>query len=1632
MELQEEQKTRKRTSLLRRILVGFLVILFSFFSLSLIIQTPLIQNWGIRQITEYMERKMETRVEVGEFDLNIFRHLVLGNVYVESPVMPGDTLLYSEKLRVNFSSILNILSGSFTINEIALTNGMLRFRRNPEMGVSSIAYLLDKLGIEASRALQDSIRIDKEAGSAKKLKFSLEDIDLNNVKLEYLDEIKSFNQHYRIGDAHIDIRDLDLERKEIHIVAIDMRDAIIRMEKTGPAVDQSPGLKNTTENTPLEYKAGIPQKEDLWKFIVDDLSLNDCQFKLDNFYRSKESPWPSDLIDYHHLDIVDIDIAADDFTMQDLAFTGKYAKVHLKHRNGFEVKELSTDLVIVNDTLMKLAGMSLELNGSQIRDTVIFQYDQYADYDDFANKVYISSHIRSSAIAFYDVVRLVPGLSKSSFFGQNRGKVLRLDGDVQGPLNRFRIRDMDLALGQIRLKGDFVSRDLAVRDNQLLSLDIEQSTFLVSELESLLPNFSLPGDFNKLETVRFSGNFDGYFQDFVANGVFSTDLGDVVMDMRLNFKTGLENALYSGRLELVNFDFGQFTGSKDLGKVTLAGQIRNGRGLTRESAYAEMEGEVIRLDFRDYLYERIYLNGQLNEKLFDGSFRIRDDHADVDFNGLIDFRDSIPNYNFKTRIKALDLGALNISKKPVSIVGDFDVALRARDFDLFFGSARGKEIAFTDSTGTMYQLDSFLVESGYQDVSKRSLKLTSDILSAEISGKFKVLEVVPLVKKHLSTNYPKYFPNIRIPDSVQNFQPLDLNFQVQLHDAKNWFGLAGIQDLQTKNMTLDGKIDGANGVITFKGMIPELHFKNINLYALDYTLKEINGAAEGSLGITAMDLNEKMVFEDIDLAMETTNEKIVTHLKTSDLAHVLNRIDVQLTTIPGEDYDRYQLSQSALEIFGVAWEIDPDNEILIGDEDIHVRDFILSGETETMVLKAFGDKGLTLVVDGFNAHYLDEVWDYDKLDFEGKYTMELSVGNVFGFRDYRLEIHSPDLQINGDSFGSFDLDAAMPKLGEEAGVRIRIANDLHNILATGYFYPPVKEVPEEKRNAWNLDVDLEKFPMRFWQYIIGDNISETRGYINGAVQFGGYINKSTLNGSGRVFDGQTTVNYLGTTYYFNDQPFSVNDRMIDLTGAILTDEAGNEAVVTGGITHSHIKDLGLDAVISSPRFIGLNTTAQDNPVYYGHAIGRMFVTFSGRLNSPTISLDGETADGTYLAIPIDYETQAAELDFVQFTDFQRDTILPVRNREINIRGLNFNMNITVTEGAIVEIIFDEQSGEILRGQGTGDIQFSLSRNGEMDMTGVYEILQGNYLFTNFIVRKPFIIQQGGTIRWDGDPFAAQINVQAEYERLRASTAILIEEYLLNASPTARSDASVRTDVDLNLILTGLLTQPNIDFEIEFPILTGEVKGYVDSKMRILRSDQNAMLEQVMGLLLTKSFLPSNTIVSSAGQVATSGIFNTVSELISAQLSSYLSGFLSEAIEDVGFISSIDFDIGFEFNPLGQNPGYTLDPNEILSESGNEVDIRLTNRLFNDRITLDLGGNYTTSSPLLEGGTYFAGDYALEYQLTQDRRLKIRFYHRNDVTIEGRKNKLGLGLSWRREFDSFSELFDSKKQQQIIQ
>ena len=333
------------------------------------------------------------------------------------------------------------------------------------------------------------------------------------------------------------------------------------------------------------------------------------------------------------------------------------------------------------------------------------------------------------------------------------------------------------------------------------------------------------------------------------------------------------------------------------------------------------------------------------------------------------------------------------------------------------------------------------------------------------------------------------------------------------------------------------------------------------------------------------------------------------------------------------------------------------------------------------------------------------------------------------------------------------------------------------------------------------------------------------------------------------------------------------------------------------------------------------------------------------------------------------------------------------------------------------MIFDEQAGDVIKGRGTGDIKMVLNRQNEFLMYGSYRIRRGEYLFTllNF-VNKPFTVAEGGTINWFGDPYSADINLDATYRETTPLTNLIRDEAALLGGALA-AEASNATEVVVTMHMKGELFKPIITFDLDFPEISSALKSVTDNKLRQMRQDQNELTKQVFGLVVMGTFLPSNSsqFIQSSDYVASA--LHTVTQVLSNQLSNYLTELAT--VWFGGKVSSIDFDIAYNDYRSSLNGATT-------AQIDRDLQLRLTSGLFNDRVTVQFGSQFgfgsNTPGQATQNG-FLGEDVTVEIQLTKNRHWRVKMYQRTEPDFGGglRRSRYGFGLSFRREYATIQEM-----------
>ena len=1636
-EKKERDFKTKLLVLLKRLFLGGLALFVLVF---LLLKLPPFQNYLASHLTTILSKNLNVPVEVEKVHVQLPGAIIIDDFYLED--LEADTLVFAEKVQLDIETgFLGLLRKEIIIKRVDFRGIDLNLKRGSRQLKNNLQQLLD------ARDLKEDIKDSLEVKSTKPLALDIRELNFQDFHLNNSNVPNGNNTSIQLANASINVKQIDLANQIFNVKNMVLEGMFVDVFLYDWEVDSTKVLEENIVATADEIPDFFFEDEegaisfDLPDSIASEgavVYLNQFTgknntFKLTNTRSFVNPVRRAGSVDYSNMFVEDIDFNFNTVKFVDGTFTAENSDMNFREQSGFVCESLYANELELTSDHLNLFDMELRTDKSVLGDSIRLTFNEYAAFTNFPYEVSLDVRINEGDVAVEDIMKVAASLRDNRFFTLNSQELLKLSGQVKGVVDNLRGREIDIQMGRdLRINGDFSFQHLLNMENRFLSLNLNQCRTSVYAIKNLIPFVNLPDNFNKLGRLNFKGGFSGFFNNFNAYGSLETELGVADMDMNMDIKGGKEVANYKGQLNLSDFDLAYWTGVEDLGKVYFSSTLQNGKGLTANTASATLSASIDTLEYKGYKYKNLEYNGKLDKNTVSGGFLAKDENFDLYFNGRIDFQPQEPIFDFILELKKFNLYALNISETPQSFSGIFDINLKNFDLDKVRGEIEIQNLLYKSEGMEDFRLNLASLSVDTLLGGGQELHLDSEVVNANYKGTETISNFPKVLNRYVRESYPEFIPLLtkkeyQLPeDTIIGDFALDVN----IRDTKGLMKFAHPKLGELKGVDLIFDYKGANEVLDWSLSVPDFSFgKNVltDIY--------FEGEGEGDtcmffLNIAEGQFGERVQKDPMEFAFFLKKDILEVDVSTPKVFDFDNKLEINADLYTADNGDlKVRIKEEFLDLPDGYWTVGADNELQFGKDYVLAKDFYLSRDNYRISVETYQEKGLQVFFDGFDLSLIDEFWDYQQLDFNGAVSAAVQIEDIMNLEGLNLNIHSDTFGINEDSYGLFDLDVQTQSIYYPLNIELAMQDGIQReISGKGTYKLPIK--PKRKQiklsnnvinqpNHVAMDFVVDDLPMEMLEYWIGAGVSNTIGNIDAGFSLNGPVNKMILDGSAFITDAATTIDYLNVRYNFDNQKVALKEDIWEVVDGVIYDQDGNSAKVQGGIRHEYLRNLSLDALITTDKLIVLDTDSETDELYYGYANASGRASFTGTFLRPEFYITGASLAGTEINIPVSYDTKANEVDFVEFVNQQVDSTLNTVTDNEPL-GIQVNMEMTLTEDAVVKIIFDEQAGDILEGRGDGNLQMIVTRTGDFQMYGDYVVSSGSYLFTlfDFLVNKQFQVESGGTIRWTGDPFGAELNLSAKYGNLKAPLGGLISEYLVtDPNSDVNRSANYLHDVELSLLLSGIMTNPDVNFNLRFPNLTGDLKNYVDTKMRILSQDQNEINLQVFGLIALGQFLPGQANVIADNAPVNFGI-NTVTEVLSQQFSIYLTQLVQQWLEEDGLVSGIDFDVAYKH----------LDERSTQeAQVWDQFQFRINNSLFEDRLSVNLGGNVSMNEVgQQDNNVYLAGDYAVEYELNNNN-IIIRFYQSTTPSlINGRIRQTGLGLSYKQDFDDFNEFLAQLK------
>jgi hypothetical protein len=1380
-------------------------------------------------------------------------------------------------------------------------------------------------------------------------------------------------------------------------------------------------LYKKTPDTPLnianiiEHLQGKDKTKPHTKF---DLKLNMVVVRDSKIsYDIKSLPTKGETrFDVNHMAISDLDIDAHLARIKNDDFDIELSTLKFNEKSGVSLKNLSTH-VLFTDKSLAVKDLTVELPSSHIEvGDLLAEYQTKDELKQYGRAIPVDFQLKQgSYVTPSDLKAFAPFLSE---LNTPVNVNIELSG-VADDLNIKKFEVLDEAKSfNIDIKGEVFNLtktdDIKAEQLQfLLQANGPQVARLISS------NFNQVSDkvvnlINKSGDILFTGELNGSQQEASFLGGLSIAPGNVNLDVDYARPSKNSPIQLTGEVKTSGFDLSTFLPDSRLGK--LVAQIGFDTQIKDKKANGSINTDIAELTYRDYTYKDIKSTLQLDDDLATLALDLNDDFGSIqlDAEALLDKAD--PSLKLDVDLRHLFPEKLNLIDKYPGywLAGKLSADISGKNLDCIDGYVYLDNFSFINEEGDGLLLHHFDVEST-RDNTERRIDVTSDFLNGSVTGEYSFTTLPLTFKDILSHVFPAYFDKAEhrgIDNLENNLHQNNFTFDFTFSNAENLGDFLNIPVKVIYPVSITGGLDNYSHKMECTVDAPYLQQGD---KIIENTVLHLNvdGEEDSGLLYATTQMPTKKGNMSLVLNSNGADNRIDTNLDWMIERAIPINGSINFSTLLDRDEDsdfRAIIDFNPGEItFGeTVWSI-LTSRIIYSKKDIDLQNFALATPTQYIRINgvASSNPDDKLVVDLRNVNLIEifETLEIDKAMIGGQATGTFYASNLFSKTPNILtdNLHVDNISYNRTVIGDADITSHWDNDNEAFVLDAKIAQQFGR---KSHIYGSITPAEE----ALDIYFEADHVNVGFMKPFMDAFTSDISGEASGTAHLFGTFKYIDLEGDITADDLKIKIDFTNSYYTAKNERIHLSPGLISLKDVTIYDQYGHTAKLNGRVEHTFFKAPVFDFAVTDARnFLSYDTTAKNNPIWYGRIFGNGSAFINGKPGVVNIDVNMTTAPQSVFTFVISDMEEASEYSFITFRNREITEIvdsitevddIPLVVKEYQSRVAseqedepslyNMKIQVDVTPEAQMILVMDPIGGDRIKANGSGNLRLTYeSGNEDLKMYGTYTLDKGSYNFTlQDIIIKDFTIKPGSSIAFHGDPYSAQLDIQAVYS-VNANLSDLDESFLQDKDLN-------RTNVPVHALLMaqGDMRQPDISFDLEFPTLTQDTYR----KVRSIVSTEEMMNRQIIYLLALNRFYTPDYMTTTKGNE----LFSVASSTIASQLSSML-GQLSE--------------------------NWSIAPN-LRSDRGDfsdvEVDVALSSTLLNNRLLFN--GNFGYRDKSLNTNQ-FVGDFDIEYLLNRRGTWRLKAYNRyNDQNyyVRTAQTTQGVGLVFKRDFDRMFRFFVPKK------
>ncbi len=1555
---------QKFLKILQRFLLALLLLVTLLYAL---LHLPPVQTWLVKQVAADLSGKLHTRVTIQEVDIGLFNKMLLKGLLVED--RRKDTLLSAGKATVNITDWF-FFKDRATLKYIGLEDATVNLNRSDS--VWNYQFLVDYFDSPGKKTGKKNLELD------------LQELHLTRVVFNKQDKWIGQNMLASLQQLDLVVKEMNLDKKVAIVDKLVLVSPVFSQSNYSGNRPPVTDLTNIIQKIPV--LSAFKWNNSGWQVTVNKISVSDG-----TFINSKETTRPpfTDRFDGLHLLFTGINGSMSDLVLHNDTLQAKVL-LSAKERSGFLIRKLESQLRVTPE-MMEFSDLDLITNRSHLRDYYSMSYNAFnKDMGNFVNNVLINARFRDSELHSDDLAYFAPGL-------KTWNRIFFLEGKARGTVDNFIVNNMKVQSGNSHVEGRIAMRGLPDIKHTFIDFTSTSLRTTYSDLLTIAPGLRKieQPKLSRLGHITYTGNFTGFVDDFVAYGTIGTSLGTLTADLNMKLpEQGI--ARYSGKLHTKGFQLGRLLDRTDLGSISLNGKV-NGEGFNLQTLKANFTGDIPQLVYNNYNYQRLHIDGHFEKKLFTGHLSIDDPNISISsLDGTLSLSGKAIQFNLDAALQHANLKNLHVANSNLSLSGNFSLNFTGNNIDNFLGTARVYNANLKNDSIAL-SFDSLTLSSQVRNNIKY-LTLHSNEIDAEINGRFTIMDLPNSFKLFLNRYYPTY---IKRPSYAVSNQ--DFSFNIQTRNVEEYIKLFDKRLKGFNNSSVAGTLDVANSELLVTANVPWFEYDGKNFTNVFLQSTGNRDTLKASLMVDDIALSDSLHFPATNLQITANNDVSLIHLKTS-ASKTLNEAELNASVQTYADGVKLNFLPSSFIINDKKWELEKDGELTIRKNYLDANEVRFTQGKQQIILST------ELSEETDQTHIVANLANVNIGDFSPLFLKQPKLqGLLTGTATLRDPFGKPVIEFTGHT-DSFSLDKRyIGKVSLEAiaNTNTGLVTFSGNSNDTAYIFDLKGKYNYKDSTGNQVDVRLlaERLNLNILEPYLGTVFSSMEGPVKADLSWTGGKDNMYLTGQATIDSARVKIAYTQCSYWLKNETITLKKNEIDLGRMVIRDTFYNPGTISGRMFHNFFKRFSFDNIkFETSRMLVLNTTKKDNAQFYGKVIGNATMNLNGPVTNLVMDIVGEPSilDSSHIYLPTGESKESNAIDYIEFIQFGKE-MDDVRSSESS--NILVNLSLNANPSCQIDVILDETTQDIVKGQGNGLINIRVGNKEPLSIRGKYELTRGEYTF-NFqtFLKKPFDLNRG-SITWNGDPYLAIIDIEAEY---------LAKNVDIGGLRPDRG-VSVKEDVTILSHLTGSLLKPVIRFEFILPEKSEIKRDYIAiKKLADFQNDENKMNKQVASLLLFNAFLFDEQD-RQAGANTLAIATNTVGGLMSSYLTDLFNKELYKATNGV-ITTYID-----------------IAPSLNLQTAANQLQANVRaglSILLSSKLKVLIGGNLDYNNPAasqLARKGLVTPDITIEWILNKDGSLRVVGFNRTSADYtSGQRNRSGVQLSYRKDFDRLSDIFKSRK------